>query len=225
MRPPIGFVAAMTLAMTLGHAGVAEGQVRPADDDGEWEPGEEWQPAMAPPRVQWSARYGFGLGVASSAMADDFALGSRLLIEQTLRSELLFGKPGDERWRVGPALDLRFQRFDSAEVAGGVALLMPIARGYPLVLTAGAGYAFRAQPQDDGGFVLGTLAWGYRSYNFHSFYGLGLQIYVSGRMHMDDPSHYEITAGIEIDLAAMFVIPAMMLISRLRGGPPDEPVD
>ncbi len=194
-----------------------------ATEETEWEPGGEWRPALSPPRVQWSARYGLGLGFASAAMADDFALSSRLLVEQTLRTELLFGAPGDEHFRVGPALDLRFQRFDTVEVAGGAAVLFPIARGYPLVLTAGAGYAFRAQPQDDGGFLLGTLAWGYRSYNFHSFYGLGLQIYVSARAHLDDLGRYEITAGVEIDLAALFVIPAMFFISLIRGGPPDEP--
>ena len=180
-------------------------------------------PALKPPLVQWSARYGFGMGAASPAMAEDFLLDTRLQLEQTLRTELLFGKPGDERFRVGPALDLRFQRFDTVEVAGGLAVLLPIARGYPLVVTAAAGYAARAQPQTDGGFFMGTVAWGYRSYNFHSFYGLGLQIYVSTRVHMDDLSHYEITAGIEIDLAALFVIPAMFLISLFRGGAPDEP--
>jgi hypothetical protein len=195
-----------------------------AQDEGPtWEPGEEWQPAMEPPLVQWSVRYGFGMGAASKAMGEDYLLDTRLQLEQTLRTEVLFGKPGDEHFRVGPALDLRFQRFETAEIAGGLSVLFPIARGYPLLLTAAAGYAARSQPQSDGGFVMGTLAWGYRSYNFHSFYGLGLQIYVSTRVHMDDPSHYEITAGIEVDLAALFVIPAMFLISLFRGGSPDEP--
>lgn len=189
-----------------------------------WEPGGEWQPAMAPPRVQWSLRYGFGLGAASRALGDDFLLDTRLRLEQTLRTEVLFGKAGDEHFRLGPALDLRFQRFDSAELAGGLAVLFPIARGYPIVLTAAAGYAVRAQPETDGGFLLGTLAWGYRSYNFHSFYGLGLQLYVSTRVHMDDFSRYEITAGIEIDLAAM-AIPVMFLIGLFRGGSPDEPAE
>lgn len=211
-------------ALLLCWATFAAAPAHAQDDAGPtWEPGEEWQPAMAPPLVQWSVRYGFGMGAASKAMGEDFLLDSRLLLEQTLRTELLFGKPGDEHFRIGPAFDLRFQRFETAEVAGGLSVLFPIARGYPLVLTAAAGYAARAQPQTDGGFFMGTLAWGYRSYNFHSFYGLGLQIYVSTRVHMDDVSRYEITAGIEIDLAAMFVIPAMFLISLFRGGPPDEP--
>jgi len=208
------------LALTVLGLGATSAK---AQEDTTWDPGEEWQPALKPPLVQWSARYGFGMGAASAAMGEDFLLDTRLQLEQTLRTEVLFGKPGDEHFRVGPAFDLRFQRLDTAEVAGGLAVLFPIARGYPLVVTAAAGYAARAQPQTDGGFFMGTVAWGYRSYNFHSFYGLGLQIYVSTRVHMDDLNHYEITAGIEIDLAAMFVIPAMFLISLFRGGAPDEP--
>jgi len=213
-------------ALALACAAFAATPVYAQGDEGPtWDPGEEWQPAMAPPVAQWSVRYGFGVGAASAAMADDFALDSRLLLEQTLRTEVLFGKAGDEHFRIGPAVDLRFQRFETAEIAGGLSVLFPIARGYPLVLTAAAGYAARAQPQTDGAFFMGTLAWGYRSYNFHSFYGLGLQIYVSTRVHMDDLARYEITAGIEIDLAAMFVIPAMFLIGLFRGGPPDEPAE
>lgn len=215
----MGLARALLALALVGGATVAQAQER----DTTWDPGEEWQPAMKPPLVQWSARYGFGMGAASAAMSEDFLLDSRLQIEQTLRTELLFGRPGDERFRVGPAFDLRFQRLDTAEVAGGLSVLFPIARGYPLVVTAAAGYAARAQPQTDGGIFVGTVAWGYRSYNFHSFYGLGLQVYVSSRVHLDDVSRFEITAGIEIDLAAMFVIPAMFLISLFRGGPPDEP--
>ena len=125
----------------------------------------------------------------------------------------------------GPALDLRFQRFDSVEVAAGVATLLPVARGYPFVWTFAAGYAARAQPLDSGPIALSTLAWGYRSYNFHSFYGLALQIYASFRWHLDHRDRFEVTAGIEVDLAAMFVIPALFLVSLFRGGPPDEPDD
>ena len=215
MKAPLALLALAAMASTA----------RAQGGDREWDPGEQWQPALEPPSVQWSARYGVGLGAASAALGRDAAPASTLRIEQTLRTEALFGRPGDERFRLGPAFDLRFQRLDTVELAGGLAVLMPISRGYPLVLTVGAGYAFRSQPHVDGAFLLGTLAWGYRSYNFHSFYGLGLQIYVSTRVHLDDFSHYEITAGIEVDLAAMFFIPAMFFASLIRGGAPDEPTD
>ncbi len=172
-------------------------------------------PATVQADLQASVRYGFGLGGTSAPEPPG------LLIESTLRSELLFGAPGDEHVRVGPAIDLRTNRFRTFEAAAGLAVLLPIARGFPIVLTAGAGYGWRRQ-QPNAPFLLGTLAWGYRSYNFHSPYGLGLQLYVSARVGLD-PSHYEITAGIEIDLEALVVIPGAFLISLFRRGPPDEP--
>ena len=174
-------------------------------------------PSAAAADVQASVRYGFGLG--GTVAEED---GPHLLVETTLRSELLFGAAGDEHVRFGPAIDLRANRFDSFEAAGGAALLLPVFRGYPFVITAGLGYAFRRQPEVDGAFFVGTIAWGYRSYNFHGRYGLGLQLYVSTRVGLDE-ARYEITAGIEIDLEALFVIPIAMIVTAARGGPPDEP--
>jgi len=173
------------------------------------------------PRVQWSMRYGFGLGAPLGDAKDRY--GDSILIEQTLRAEVLFGAPGDEHVRFGPAVDVRWQRFDSLEAAGGASLLLPIARGYPLTLTAAAGYALRRGDMPDGAIFVGTLAWGYRGYNFHAPYGLAMQIYVSSRVHLDDPGAWEITAGIEIDLQGMLVIPAVTVLTLFRGGPPDEP--
>lgn len=168
--------------------------------------------------VQWSARYGFGLGSPVGPQED-----RALLIETTLRSELLFGAPGDEHVRLGPALELRLQRFDAIEAGVGGAVLLPISRGYPFVLSGLVGYAFRRSPDVDGPFAVATLAWGYRSYNYHSFYGLGLQLYVSARAHLDRQRGWEVTAGVEIDLAALLVIPVRFIVTAFRRSDPDEP--
>ena len=172
--------------------------------------------------VQWSARYGFGFGAGQ--WGDEGAqLGRTFLWENVLRVEALFGAPGDEHVRIGPALDLRTARFDTAEAAGGVSLLLPVFRGSPIVLTAAAGYAKRRDPMPDGPIFVGTFAWGYRSYDFHGAYGLGLQVFVTSRVALDDPARWEITAGIEIDLEAMIAIPGAFFVSLFRRGPPDEP--
>lgn len=173
-------------------------------------------PSFAQADFQASARLGFGLG---GSVGDSAQPG--LLIETVLRSEILFGAAGDEHFRVGPALDLRFQRFRTFEAAAGVAVLMPIARGFPIVLTLGAGYAFRDEDARPDTFVLATLAWGYRSYNFHSRYGYGLQVYVSGRVDTDIGAA-EITGGIEIDFGFV-ALPAIMAVQAARRGDPDEP--
>lgn len=167
--------------------------------------------------AQVSSRYALGFGSTMGELPREF------LFENVLRLEILFGAPGDEHARIGPALDLRTADYDTAEAAIGAAVLLPIARGYPFILTAALGYAKRRDPVKDGAFLLGTLAWGYRSYNFHSRYQIGLHVFVSARVHMDDYSHWEITGGIEIDLQGMIGIPAMFVINAFRGGAPDEP--
>lgn len=179
--------------------------------------------AAAPARadVQWSSRLGFGFGAAMGELERAF------VYENTIRVEALFGGRGDEHVRVGPAVDLRTRTFRSAEGSAGIGLLVPIARGYPIVLTATAGYAFRRDDTlagwEDGPIVVGTLAWGYRSYDFHDHYQLGFHVFVSSRLHLDEPSLWELTAGIELDLEMLFVVPARFLVTLFRRGPPDEP--
>lgn len=170
------------------------------------------------PRVMVSARYAFGLGHAFDAPEG----AHRLRIEQGLRLDALFGPPGDRFVRVGPMLDLRFQRFDSAEAAIGASVLLPIARGYPITLSGGLGYGLRRGPEEDGLFGVATLAFGYRSYNYHGPYAQGYQLYVSARMRADGSGVWEVTGGVEIDLQGMVAIPAMALVTLFRGGPPDE---
>lgn len=181
--------------------------------------------AAAPARadVQWSSRLGFGFGAAMGALERAF------VYENTLRVEALYGGRGDEHVRVGPAIDLRTRKFRSAEGSAGIGLLLPVARGYPIVLTATVGYAFRRDDAlagwEDGPIVVGTFAWGYRSYDFHDRYQLGFHVFVSSRLHLDEPSRWELTAGLEIDLEMLFVVPARFLATLFRRGAPDEPDD
>ncbi|MDH5490708.1 MAG: hypothetical protein OEY14_01915 [Myxococcales bacterium] len=170
-------------------------------------------PAAAGP--QWSARFGQGGG--SRTWDPEF------LWELQLRSELLFGAPGDEHLRIGPALELRSVDVETFEVGAGLALLLPVVRGFPIVLSALGGYGWRSEPDASGLFLVTTLAWGYRSYDWHGSYALALQPYLSGRMRLDDPRHWEITLGVELDLEGILLIPILALRMLLSGDDPDEP--
>lgn len=177
-------------------------------------------PSSARADVQWSSRLGFGFGAAMGELERAF------VYENTIRIEALFGGRGDEHVRVGPAVDFRTRAFRSAEGSAGLGLLLPIARGYPIVLTATAGYALRREDLlagwGNGPIFVGTMAWGYRSYDFHDRYQMGFHVFVSARLHLDEPSRWELTAGIELDLEMLFVVPARFLITLFRRGPPDE---
>lgn len=170
---------------------------------------EPWTP-------QWSARLALGGGARFPA-----GQGTQGLFETGIRSELLFGKPGDEHARIGPALDVRTADFDTIETTGGLGVLLPTWRGYPIVLTATAGWAER-KGRDNAVFA-GTFAWGYRSYNFHGAYGFGLMGYVTARTDLIDPHGWEIVAGVEIDLEFLVALPAMGIRMLFDRGAPDEP--
>lgn len=151
------------------------------------------------------------------------SLPGEFLLEVGLRSELLFGAPGDWNFRLGPALELREVDGDSFEMSAGVAGLLPVVRGWPIVLTAAGGYAFRRDLGGSGPIFVGTFAWGYRSYNYHSRYGLAVAPYASARVHLDDASRWELMFGVEVDLEALVGIPFAFFRSLARRGPPDEP--
>jgi hypothetical protein len=168
---------------------------------------------------QISSRLAVGAGAAHAA-----AGGTEALFELAVRTELLFGPATFGSFRIGPAIDLRTSDFVTAEAAGGLAVMFPLATANPLVLTAGAGWASRPGTAD-GPFALGTLAWGYRSYNHHAAYGYALQLYASGRLGLDDTSRWEITGGVEIDLVFLIAIPAIFLWELFTEGDPDEPED
>jgi hypothetical protein len=173
------------------------------------------RPAQACAEPQLSVRLGAGGG---ASIAGDTTDG---FFEMNLRSELLFGGDAVDVVRVGPAVDLRTRAFDTAEAAGGAALLLPVLHGWPVVATAGLGWASR--PGDaDGAFALGTLAFGFRPYDFESAYGFGLELYATARYGLDDTHAWEISAGIEIDLEFLLVIPAMTLWTWITHGDPDE---
>lgn len=174
-------------------------------------------PATAAADWQLSARLGFGGGVESRPETD-----SAGLFEMTLRSELLLGPHRVRRVRFGPAVDLRTRGFDTAEAAGGLALSLPIMTATPIVLIAGAGWASRPG-NDDAAFALGTIAWGFRPYNHHSRYGFALQIYATVRRDFGEPEQLALTAGVEIDLLFLTVIPGLALYQWITGGDPDEP--
>ncbi len=163
-----------------------------------------------------STRLFTGGGAAMGTMEREF------LFELGFRGELLFGAAGDWNFRLGPAFELREVDADSFEFSAGVAGLLPVVRGWPIVLTAAGGYALRRGGVDSGPIFIGTFAWGYRSYNYHSIYGLALAPYASVRVHLDDASRWELTFGVEVDLEALVGIPYAFLRSLLRRGPPDE---
>ena len=100
-------------------------------------------------------------------------------------------------------------------------MLLPVASGWPLWLTAGAGYAAR-DDGPSGGIGLATIAFGYRDYDYHDPYGFAVDIYATYRVDFEDAGRFEVTGGLAFDLELIFVLPARLLITWIGAGDPDE---
>lgn len=138
-----------------------------------------------------------------------------------LRGELLWGKPKPRSFRLGPAFELRSVDFRSAEGAVGAGLLIPMPGDFPFGLTGLVGYAARNR-LPDAPVGIGTLTWGYRGYNYHHWYGYGLNLFVSARRDLSGPDFAEVTGGIEIDVMFTTIIPLFFVRTWATGGDPDE---
>ena len=163
---------------------------------------------------QLSARLGWGFGSTLGPATD-----AGFQWASSVRSELLFGPPGDGAWRLGPAVELRSARWRNLEVGAGAGLLMPVLRGYPLVLTL-LGSVEALGERAGAPRAVATLAWGYRSYDHGGLYAFAAQLFVSGRVDVAEPTgggrRFELLAGLEVDFELLALGPAM-LAGRFQG--------
>jgi hypothetical protein len=173
-------------------------------------------PAGARADGQLSARHVIGIGKRKAEIGDD------VVFTSGLRSELMFGKPEPRAFRFGPALELRTADFLTLEGAVGAGVLLPMPGDFPFGLTGLLGYASRRRAPD-GPVAIATATWGYRGYNYHHWYGYGLNVFVSGRRDLTGDDLYEITGGIEIDVMFTTIIPLLFIRTAIRGEDPDEP--
>lgn len=168
--------------------------------------------------------FGFSRGIPHSGLLGDTGI----------RTDFLFGRPGDEHFRIGPAIDFRsactlpilVACIHPQTIEGGLGgtLLIPFRRGYPITITPAVGYAFRRDAFGGDGFYLSnTFAWGYRPYNFFHKYGYGIEAFASHRLHLDDPSAWELTFGIEMDFELLVWVPILFVKMALTHEHPGEP--
>ena len=172
----------------------------------------------------WDARVSARLALGGGAYIAEQGLDPWPLFEVALRSDLLFGEARPAQVRFGPAIDLRTEGFRTLELAGGLALLLPIDSGFALTVTAGAGWGARPEGRD-GALALGQLAVGWRPYNYFSAYSWAINFYAGARAQLMEPRVWEVTAGIEIDLEILFVIPVMFVVELAQARDPDEPLE
>jgi len=136
------------------------------------------------------------------------------------RAEVLIGDASAQRFRIGPAIDLRTATFRTFEAAGGVAVLLPL--GYDFAIEAMLGAGFAARPDGhDGGIGVLTLRLAYQPYDHFDCYSHGVALYGTGRAGLDGQT-WEVTGGLEIDFEFLVATPIVYVMTALSGHDPDE---
>ncbi len=130
------------------------------------------------------------------------------------RADVLFLRSRGNDMAIGPYLDIVSASFETLELGGGVEWLLPVRDDLPLIVSAGAferrapGFAWEPG-------VATTLFFGSRSYNYHSWYNLGLGLFVQGRYGLGDAKQGELIFGAQIDLA-LLAYPFIFVYQAIR---------
>lgn len=130
------------------------------------------------------------------------------------RADVLFlrSKPG--QMALGPYADVATAGFTNVDAGAGLEWLLPVTTDMPLVLSAGA-FARNGDGRSWAPGMEGTAFFGSRSFNFHSWYGLTVGLFVQGRWVPDPPATADVVIGLQLD-AELFVLPALLLYGALH---------
>jgi hypothetical protein len=110
---------------------------------------------------------------------------------------------------IGPYLDVSTLAFANVNVSVGAEWSLPLpTAGFPLVLGAGALARTDGAGELQGGME-GSLFFGSRSYNFHSWYGLTLGVFAQ-TFWLPAPGSLDGVVGLQID-AEILALPFLLV--------------
>jgi hypothetical protein len=114
---------------------------------------------------------------------------------------------------VGPYVDAATASFHDFDAGGGVEWLLPVRDDLPFVLSAG-GFWRNGEGHAWAPGVEGTIFFGSRSYNFHSWYGLAAGLFAQMRWVPEEPRSLDLVFGVQID-AELLALPPLFLWEAL----------
>lgn len=170
------------------------------------------QRAQADAQASWRGYVDFGQRRFESDKDFIYGLG--------MRGDVMFGRARPRSFRVGPALELRTVKLKTAEAALGAGVLIPMPGDMPIGLYGLLGSATRKGDLPDGAVGIGTVTWGFRGYNYHSWYGYAINAFFSARKHLGDEDLLEMSGGIEVDFVFSALIPSRAMLNFIRRGDP-----
>ena len=168
-----------------------------------------WAPtATADPQATVGLTIGGGVedAIGPSRASGAFQLGGRA-------SVLLLRNRGADM-AVGPYVDVATASFDDLDLGGGAEWLLPVRDDLPLVLSAGA-FSRNGDGRSWSPGMEGTVFFGSRSYNFHSWYGLAAGLFAQTRWIPSSPSTLDLVFGVQVD-GELLLLPILLLYEAIR---------
>lgn len=129
-----------------------------------------------------------------------------------LRAEALYLRDSPHDFGLGPYLETRTAAFVHGDYGGGLVALLPVNGTWPIWFGGGA-FARR----QDHAFAPGAnafLAWGGRSYNYHSNYAMAYGLLFDVRAHFGDMRGVDVVLAATVDLEGL-LLPLAYLTSSI----------
>lgn len=130
------------------------------------------------------------------------------------RADVLFLRSRGTDMAIGPYVDVATSSFHDVDAGGGAEWLLPVRDDLPLVLSAGA-FVRNGEGRAWAPGLEGTLFWGSRSYNYHSWYGMAVGLFAQARYLPGAPSQADVVFGVQID-GELLVMPSLLLLGLAR---------
>ena len=122
------------------------------------------------------------------------------------RGDVLFGASGPAQMAEGPYVDVSTEGFANVNAGAGAEWALPVTVDFPLVLGGGGFVRTGNGPASPG--LAGSLFFGPRSYNFHSWYGLAAGLFAQ-TLWTPGTSALDVVVGVQVD-AELLVLPFLL---------------
>jgi hypothetical protein len=165
--------------------------------------------ASARPQVSGTAT----LGASANGTRSDLWTETRFTAG--LHVDVLGWRESDADPGFGPYAEmLTTTTFHDLQLGAGASALVPIHPYLPVVLSAGP-YVRKTSAWGWEPGMAGSLFWGSRSFNYHSWYGLSAGLVIGGRYGLGESREVSITASFALDLE-LVALPFLILWEAVR---------
>jgi hypothetical protein len=154
------------------------------------------------------------IGTTLGGVLEDVTHGSRGAAHWGGRADVLFLRSRGSDMAIGPYVDAATASFHDFDAGGGIGWLLPVRDDLPFVLSAGA-FARTGEGRAWAPGLEGTLFWGSRSYNYHSWYGLAAGLFAQVRFVPSAPEQTDLVFGLQVD-GELLIMPPILILGLLR---------